>query len=68
MAILQTEEIRNMSERELEEKMDDLQLELAKERGKIAVGGFPENEGRMKEIKKTLARIKTVLNEQQEEQ
>lgn len=64
MAILDTDEIRNMSEAELREQMNELQLELSKERGKIAVGGFPENEGRMKEIRRTVARIKTIMNEQ----
>jgi large subunit ribosomal protein L29 len=57
-----------MSDTELREKMDDLNLELSKERGKNAVGGFPDNEGRIKEIRRTVARIKTVLNENQEEQ
>lgn len=68
MAILRTDEIRNMSTEQLREKLNDLNLELSKERGKIAVGGFPDNEGRIKEIRRTVARIKTVLNENTEEQ
>lgn len=68
MAILRTDEMRNMSTEDLREKLHDLKLELSKERGKIAVGGFPDNEGRMKEIKRTVARIKTVMNESKEEQ
>ena len=67
MAILRSEEIRNLSNSELDEKMDDLKLELAKEKGKIAVGGFPENPGRLKEIRRTLARIKTIKNEKEEQ-
>lgn len=65
MAILTADDIRDMSESELEEQMNDLQLEVSRERGKIAVGGFPENPGRIKEIRKTIARIKTVQNEEQ---
>ena len=63
MAILKTEDIRNMSERELKEKMSDLKKEIVEERGQIETGGFADNPGRIKEMKKTIARIKTVLNE-----
>ena len=63
MAILRTEEIREMDETELNEKMNDLQKEIVEERGQIETGGFAENPGRLNEIKKTIARIKTVLNE-----
>ena len=63
MAILKADEIRNMTENELEEKMDDLKLELAKEKGKTDMGSFPENPGRIKEIKKTIAKILTILKE-----
>lgn len=63
MAILKTDEIRSMSESELKEKMSDLKKEIVEERGQIETGGFADNPGRIKEMKKTIARIKTVLNE-----
>lgn len=63
MAILKTDEIRNMDESELKEKMSDLKKEIVEERGQIETGGFADNPGRIKEMKKTIARIKTVLNE-----
>lgn len=63
MAILRTDEIREKSESELREKISDLRKEIVEERGQIEVGGFAENPGRMNEIRKTIARIKTVLNE-----
>lgn len=63
MAILKTDEIRNMNESELKEKMSDLKKEIVEERGQIETGGFADNPGRIKEMKKTIARIKTVLNE-----
>lgn len=63
MAILKTQEIRDMDESELREKMSDLKQELVQERGQIETGGFADNPGRIKEMKKTIARIKTVLNE-----
>lgn len=63
MAILTAEEARDMDTSELKEQLTDLQKELVEERGQIEVGGFADNPGRMKEMKKTIARIKTVLNE-----
>lgn len=68
MAIVQTDELRNMSDDAVADQLNDLELELARERGKIAVGGFPDNAGRLKEIRRTIARIKTVMNERKEEQ
>jgi large subunit ribosomal protein L29 len=64
VAILRTEEIREMDKEELKDQMTDLKQELVEERGQIEVGGFSENPGRIKEMKRTIARIKTVLNEQ----
>lgn len=63
MAILRNDEIREMNTGELKEKLTDLQKELVEERGQIEVGGFAENPGRIKEMKKTIAKIKTVLNQ-----
>ncbi len=64
MAIIRADEIRDMTESEREEKLEDLQLEIAKEKGQSAIGGFPENAGRIKEVRKTIARIKTIQNEE----
>jgi len=55
-----------MDRSDLEERMTDLQKELVQEKGQIEVGGFTDNPGRIKEMKKTIARIKTVLNEQKD--
>lgn len=63
MAILTSTEIRNMDKRELNEKLADLKKEIVEERGQIETGGFADNPGRLGEIKKTIARIKTIQNE-----
>ncbi len=68
MAILKPDEIRDMSPQEIKEKINELELEISKEYGKIAVGGFPDNEGRMKEMKRTIARLKTIMTQEKEEQ
>ena len=63
MAILRRNEIRGMKDQAIEEKMVEIQIELAKEIGKIKVGSFPENPGRVRELRKTVARILTIMKE-----
>jgi len=63
MVILRNDEIAEMGREELEEKLDELKLELSKDRAQVEIGGIPENPGRMKELKRTIARIKTRLSE-----
>ncbi|NPA63065.1 MAG: 50S ribosomal protein L29 [Methanococci archaeon] len=63
MAILRADELRGMSIEELREKMADLKRELLKERASKAVAGAPSNPGRVREIKRTIARILTIMNE-----
>ncbi len=57
------DEIREMDEKDLKTQISDLQQELVQERGQIEVGGFSDNPGRISEMRKTIARMKTVLNE-----
>lgn len=63
MATLSASEIRDKDDSELKQSLRDLQKELVQERGQIEVGGFADNPGEIGEMKKTIARIKTVLNE-----
>ncbi len=63
MAILRAEEIRKMNPNEQQEELDKLKLELIRERAIASAGGAPENPGRIKEIRKTVARIKTIQKE-----
>lgn len=60
MAILRVDDIRNMNPDEQQEELDKLTLELIHERAIASAGGAPENPGRIKEIKRTIARIKTI--------
>ncbi len=59
-------EIREMSDSDLLAEVDSLKEELFTLRFQQATGVL-ENPARMKEIKKTIARIKTVLNERARE-
>lgn len=63
MSILRTEEMEEMGREELEEKLEELKLELSKEKAQVEIGGVPENAGKMNELKKTIARIKTILSQ-----
>jgi len=63
MAILRPKEIRKMNDDEIDKKAEELKLELSKKKAQIIVGGAPENAGRIREIKRTLARILTIKKE-----
>jgi len=63
MAILKVKEARGMSTEELNEKLQQLKTELASEKGATASGTRAENPGKIKEIRRTIARILTILNE-----
>lgn len=61
MAIIKKKQLKQMSRPDLINRLNELRLELAKERGQIAIGGTPSNPGRIKEIKRTIARILTEI-------
>jgi large subunit ribosomal protein L29 len=63
MAILRSKDIRKLSEKELEKKLDELRLEIAKEKANISIGASVTSPGRIKEIRKTIARILSVKKE-----
>ncbi len=64
MAILRSEEIRKMNPDERQEELDKILMELIRERAIASAGGAPESPGKMKEIRRTIARIKTIQTEQ----
>lgn len=63
MAILRTSEIRAMSLDERADEIETLKSELVRERALTSAGGAPENPGRIGEIRRTIARIKTIQHE-----
>ncbi len=63
MAILRIKDIRKMDDKELEKHVRNLNLELSKERANIHIGASVTSPGRLREIRRTLARIKTIKNE-----
>ncbi len=60
MAILRSDEIRGMSDSEVDERLVQLKKEIMKINGVLASGGIPEGVGKVREIKRTIAKIKTI--------
>lgn len=65
MAILKPNEIRDMSIEEMKAELAELRSELARERAVDAAGGALENPGRVQELRRTIARILTIMKETQ---
>lgn len=62
MAIFRATEVVQLSDVELSEQLAKLQLELLQDLGKVSAGGATENPGRIRELRRTIARIKTEQN------
>jgi large subunit ribosomal protein L29 len=65
MAILRMKEIRGMTPAEREKRLEGLTAELTRARALRSGGGTVENPGKIKELRKTIARILTVNAEDQ---
>ncbi len=66
MAILRMSQIREMTPEERNRRLDEMKTELSKLRTMISAGGSVENPGRVKELRKTIARLKTVMREEEQ--
>jgi large subunit ribosomal protein L29 len=64
MTILHPKEIRDMTPAEREAELEQLETELLNAQSVKAAGGMPENPSRIKELRRTIARIKTIRNEE----
>ncbi|MFC7114374.1 50S ribosomal protein L29 [Natronoarchaeum sp. GCM10025703] len=64
MAILHVEEIRDMTPAEREAELDELKTELLNAKAVQAAGGAPDDPGRISELRRTIARIKTIQAEE----
>ncbi|MCX6777423.1 MAG: 50S ribosomal protein L29 [Candidatus Micrarchaeota archaeon] len=62
MAILRKNEMRELDEKALAAKLDGLRTELGSEMGSVASGGKATNAGRIREMRRTIARILTLQN------
>jgi large subunit ribosomal protein L29 len=60
MAVLRPKDIRKMKKEELDKRLEEFKLELAKEKASIDIGSTISSPGRIREIKRAIARIKTI--------
>jgi len=63
MPIMRLKEINGMSSEERDKKLSDLRAELARLKTMVRAGGAVENPARIRELRKTIAQILTVENE-----
>lgn len=64
MPILRVKEIREMSFEERAKKLNEFRTELLRLKTMVKAGGSVENPARIKELRKTIARMLTIENEQ----
>ncbi len=67
MAIMRVKEIRELAPDLLDKRIEELSVELNSERGTVASGGKASNAGRIREIRRTIARIITIKKEKEKE-
>ena len=60
MPILRMKDLRKMNKKQREEKKKELMIELFKEKGSADLSGSVENPGKIKEIRRTVARIESL--------
>ena len=62
MAIIRKNEFKNMQEGEMKNRIIELNKELMKLKAQVARGTPPENPGKIRAIKRTIARLHTHIN------
>ncbi len=60
MAVLSAKDIWEMNADEIDERLDQMASELMKIRGVLSSGGVPEEVGKAREIRRTIARLQTI--------
>ena len=68
MPVIRLDEIREMTPEKRTEKLEEIKTELSKIRTLIKAGGSIENPGRAKALKRAVAKIETVINEEASKQ
>ena len=65
MPILRMSQIREMSREDQEKRLEEFRTELSKVNTMIKAGGSIDNPGRVKALKRTIARVLTVMREEE---
>jgi large subunit ribosomal protein L29 len=64
--MVKKKDLAKMSKEDLEKQMKDLRMELIKQNAQRASGTTPKNPGQIKNAKKTIARIITIIKQKTE--
>lgn len=62
---LRSSEIRDMPKDERDQQLQELRSELMNEKGIASMGGQPDSPGRMRSLKRQIARIETIVREEE---
>ena len=65
---MKVKELRVINELDLENKIIELKKELMKINSQIAIGTVPKSPGKVKEMKRTIAKILTIKNDKTSKQ
>jgi len=63
MVVIRTSELRTLTEKEIRKKLAEMEKEITGQNAKLAAGGMADNPGKLAEMKKVVARIKTIAKE-----
>ncbi len=66
MSLIRMNEIREMTPQEREDKLKELSNDLMHERGVAAMGGALVSPGKIRALRKNIARLKTVMSQEGE--
>lgn len=58
---MKAKELRALSQQDLQQKMQELYKELMKDNAQVATGTIPKSPGKIRNQKRAIARIKTLL-------
>jgi len=65
MSLLKAREIREMTTKERNERLEELRTDLMHQRGVAAMGGAPPSPGMIRNIRTAIARLETVIQEEE---
>ena len=64
---MKIKELRELGKEDMKTRLEELRKELIKHNAQIATGTVPKSPGQVKQTKKTIAKILTILNEKKKE-
>jgi large subunit ribosomal protein L29 len=63
MTVLKVKDARKMSQQDLDKRVSELRLGVAKEKANIAIGAPVSSPGKMRDMKRSIARALTIRKE-----